>query len=165
MDCNPPGSSVHGISQAVIPEWVAIPFSRGPSQLRSRTRVFCSYYLSHDSDQFLTFWLWKSQKAVGGGFVFPPPAPSLVPARIQWCVSWRACPLSFWGRGESPSEDAGHICAASSRHDTLAQGNVSDVQTSWPQPSTASGTSCILKTDYVTLHLFIYSQLILTFKN
>ena len=31
MDCNPPGSSVHGIFQARILEWVAIPFSRGSS--------------------------------------------------------------------------------------------------------------------------------------
>ena len=31
VDCNPPGSSVHGISQARILEWVAISFSRGPS--------------------------------------------------------------------------------------------------------------------------------------
>ena len=29
MDCNPPGSSVHGISQAKILEWVAISSSRG----------------------------------------------------------------------------------------------------------------------------------------
>ena len=29
MDCRPPGSSVHGISQARILEWVAISFSRG----------------------------------------------------------------------------------------------------------------------------------------
>ena len=29
MDCSPPGSSVHGISQARILEWVSIPFSRG----------------------------------------------------------------------------------------------------------------------------------------
>ena len=28
MDCSPPGSSVHGIFQARILEWVAIPFSR-----------------------------------------------------------------------------------------------------------------------------------------
>ena len=31
MDCSPPGSSVHGILQARIPEWVPIPFSRGSS--------------------------------------------------------------------------------------------------------------------------------------
>ena len=29
MDCSPPGSSVHGILQARILEWVAIPFPRG----------------------------------------------------------------------------------------------------------------------------------------
>ena len=34
MDCSPPGSSVHGIFQARTLEWVAIPFSRGPSQPR-----------------------------------------------------------------------------------------------------------------------------------
>ena len=28
MDCSPPGSSVYEISQAIILEWVAIPFSR-----------------------------------------------------------------------------------------------------------------------------------------
>ena len=29
VDCSPPGSSVHGILQARILEWVAISFSRG----------------------------------------------------------------------------------------------------------------------------------------
>ena len=32
MDCSPPGSSVHGILQERILEWVAIPFSRGSSR-------------------------------------------------------------------------------------------------------------------------------------
>ena len=34
MDCSLLGSSVHGISQARILKWVAIPFSRGSSQPR-----------------------------------------------------------------------------------------------------------------------------------
>ena len=34
MDCSPPGSSVHAILQARIPEWVAIHFSRGSSRPR-----------------------------------------------------------------------------------------------------------------------------------
>ena len=34
MDCNLPGSSVHGISQARMPEWVATPFSRGSPRPR-----------------------------------------------------------------------------------------------------------------------------------
>ena len=29
MDCSPPGSSVHGIFQARVPEWLAIAFSNG----------------------------------------------------------------------------------------------------------------------------------------
>ena len=39
MDCRPPGSSVHGISQARILEWVAISFSRGSSWPRDRTWI------------------------------------------------------------------------------------------------------------------------------
>ena len=35
MDCSLPGSSVHGIFQARILEWIAISFSRGSSQLRN----------------------------------------------------------------------------------------------------------------------------------
>ena len=41
MDCSPPGSSIHGILQARILEWVAMPSSRGFSQPRDRTLVFC----------------------------------------------------------------------------------------------------------------------------
>ena len=39
VDCSLPGSSVHGILQARILEWVAISFSRGSSQPRDRTWV------------------------------------------------------------------------------------------------------------------------------
>ena len=38
MDCSLPGSSVHGILQARILEWVAVPFSRASSQPRDRVR-------------------------------------------------------------------------------------------------------------------------------
>ena len=52
MDCGPPGSSVHGILQAKILEWVAISFSRRSSQLRDGTQVSCItgryfYHLNH----------------------------------------------------------------------------------------------------------------------
>ena len=43
MDCSPPGSSVHGILQARILEWVAMPSSRGSSQPWDRT---CTSYVS-----------------------------------------------------------------------------------------------------------------------
>ena len=41
MDCSPPSSSVHRISQARTLEWVAISFSRGSSWPRDRTHVSC----------------------------------------------------------------------------------------------------------------------------
>ena len=39
IDCSPPGSSVHGILQARILEWVAISFSRGFYSLRDTTCI------------------------------------------------------------------------------------------------------------------------------
>ena len=52
MDCSLPGSSIHGILQARILEWVAISFSRASSQPRDRTQVSHIagrrfYHLSH----------------------------------------------------------------------------------------------------------------------
>ena len=41
MDCSLPGSSLHGILQARVLEWVAISFSGGSSGHRDRTQVFC----------------------------------------------------------------------------------------------------------------------------
>ena len=41
VDCSPPGSSVHGILQAGIVEWVAMSSSRGSSQPIGRTHVSC----------------------------------------------------------------------------------------------------------------------------
>ena len=41
MDCSPPGSSVHGVSQSKILEWVAISFSMESSQPRDQTSISC----------------------------------------------------------------------------------------------------------------------------
>ena len=41
MDCSLPGSSVHGILQARILEWIVIAFSRGSSWLRYQTQAPC----------------------------------------------------------------------------------------------------------------------------
>ena len=43
MDCSPPGSSVHGVFQARILQWFAIPSSRGSAQPRDQT---CISYVS-----------------------------------------------------------------------------------------------------------------------
>jgi len=50
MDYSPPGSSVHGIIQASILEWVAMPSSRGSSQPKDPTQV------SHIAGEFFTVW-------------------------------------------------------------------------------------------------------------
>ena len=42
MDCSSPGSSVHGIFQVRILEWVAISFSRGSFQLRDESIAYIS---------------------------------------------------------------------------------------------------------------------------
>ena len=56
MDCSPPGSSVHGISQARILEWAVIPFSRGSSQPRDQTQV------SRIAGRLLTLWATRAAK-------------------------------------------------------------------------------------------------------
>ena len=48
--CNQPGPSVHGILQARILEWVAIPFSRRSSWPRDQTQTFCI------ASRFFTIW-------------------------------------------------------------------------------------------------------------
>ena len=60
MDCNPPGSSVHGILQARTLEWVAMPSSRGSSLHRNRT------WFSHIAGGFFT--VWTTREAY---YVFP----------------------------------------------------------------------------------------------
>ena len=50
MDYSLPGSSVHGIFQAIVLEWIAIPFSRGSCQPRDRTRV------SRIAERCFTIW-------------------------------------------------------------------------------------------------------------
>ena len=41
MDCSLPGSSIHGILQVRVLEWIAVSFSRRSSQPRDRTWVSC----------------------------------------------------------------------------------------------------------------------------
>ena len=53
MDCSLPGSSAHGILQARILEWVAIPFSRASSQPRDQTLGSCI------AGRFFTIWVTR----------------------------------------------------------------------------------------------------------
>ena len=56
MDCSPSGSSVHGILQARILEWVAIPFSRRSSWPRDPTWVSCI------AGRFFTIWATRGAR-------------------------------------------------------------------------------------------------------
>ena len=66
MDCSPPGSSVHGILQARVLEWVAISFSRGPSWPRDRTLISCVSCISCIGRQTLYHWAtWEALREAG----------------------------------------------------------------------------------------------------
>ena len=75
MDCSPPGSSVHGIFQAIILEWIAVSFSRGSSQPRNWTWISCI------AGRFFTDWVMReNQKGV------MPPRWGIKP----WFTMWQA---------------------------------------------------------------------------
>ena len=62
VDCAPPGSSVHGILQARILEWVAMPSSRGASRPGDPTQV------SLIAGKFFTIWtnfghMWRERRS------------------------------------------------------------------------------------------------------
>ena len=65
MDCSSPGSSVHGILQARILEWIAIPLSWGSSWPRDQT------WISYISGRFFT--TWATREAV---------SPQLIPSEF-----------------------------------------------------------------------------------
>ena len=85
MDCSLPGSSVSGILQAKILEWVAIPFSKGSSKPRDRTQV------SPTAGRFFIFWATRlfqtgaKIKDIGGcsGHIRTHKAP--------WGPAWVQC--------------------------------------------------------------------------
>ena len=70
MSCSPPGSSVRGIFQAGILEWVAIPFSRGSSQPRNWTQV------SSIAGRFFTIWKTREKRGHKEGGHAREPHPS-----------------------------------------------------------------------------------------
>ena len=79
MDYSPPGSSIRGIFQARLLEWVVISFSRGSSQPRNRTRV------SGIAGRFFTNW--GIREALGSPL----------------CVSCSVMSDSLWPHGLQPA--------------------------------------------------------------
>ena len=68
MDCGPPGSSVHGILQARILEWVAIPYSKGSSWPRNQT------WVSLIAGRSLT--IWATREATSSCLLISPQSHS-----------------------------------------------------------------------------------------
>ena len=76
MDCSLPVSSIHGIFQARVLEWVAISFSRRSSQLRDRTQVSCiagrhfTIWATREAQKLTHLkrpWCWERLKSGGEG--------------------------------------------------------------------------------------------------
>ena len=95
MDCSPPGSPVLGILQARIMEWVAIPFSRGPSQPRDWTQVSCI------ADRFFTIWATRETQMKKEQVYFPHlwnklevPLTTQVQLLLSSCICL-FCPIFF----------------------------------------------------------------------
>ena len=98
MACSPPGSSVHGISQARILEWVAISFSRGHSWHKDQTHVSCVscfnrwilYHCATWSHIYSNYRLvidnfhWHHQWGTAGHQVPPDTRPSEKHIRCVW---------------------------------------------------------------------------------
>ena len=78
MDCSPPGSSVHGIFQARILEWVAISFSRRSSPPKDWTQFSCF------AGWFFTLWAMDS----GDHFSWGEAASMLVFPQTSSFLGW-----------------------------------------------------------------------------
>ena len=75
MDCNPPGSSVHGFLRARILEWGAIPFSRGSSQPREWSQVSCisRWILYHWATSEAILLMFSSVQSLSHVLLFATP--------------------------------------------------------------------------------------------
>ena len=101
MDCSPPVSSVHGISQVRLLEWVAISFSRQSSQPRDQTHVSCIL------DGFSTTESPKKPKIPHGMGQLSPQARTIEPKHCneRSCNAEDPGLIPEWGR--SPGEGNG----------------------------------------------------------
>ena len=81
INCSPSDSSVHGIVQVRILEWVAMPFAKGSSLPRDRT------WTSYISGRVLT--VRATREAPENGYeVSKPESGGLETARLPWWLRW-----------------------------------------------------------------------------
>ena len=92
MDRSLPGTSIHGILQARMLEWVAISFSRGSSQPRDGIRVFC---ISCIGRWFFTpRAIWEAYLSVEAGKDLAFLVYLQTPSQMMACVLLlEACPV------------------------------------------------------------------------
>ena len=107
MDCSLPHSSIHGIFQARVLEWVAISFSKGSSQPRDRT------WVSHIIGRRFIIWatrevhsfphssVGKCESACNAG------DPGLIPGSGRSPGEGTGYPLQYSGL-ENPMDGGGH---------------------------------------------------------
>ena len=141
MDCSPPGSSVNGISQARILEWVAISFSRGSFQLRDWTQVSCKFFTTWDTreDQSST----RSQTNPQHAWFSDTKTPGV-----------RACPraLRKWMRAESSSFQKKKV-------KIIDNGDAAKWKTRWWRGA-LEGKKKPLNSDFLKTSMFTYSRLV-----
>ena len=107
MDRSPPGSSVHGILQARILEWVAMPSSRGSSQLRDQT------WVSHIAGRFFTSWGTGKPKNTGVDSlsllqrIFPTQELNQCLLHSKW-ILWQPTPVFLPGESHGQKSLVGY---------------------------------------------------------
>ena len=116
MDCSIPGSSVHGIFQARILEWVAISFFRGSSWPRDWT------WVSHVAGRCFTIW------ATGEALIFK----QRVDGKWQWMyqgslIKWflnRRLEQNLWSAEKEHPKQRAHHCKSTTSPSVTAQHTV-----------------------------------------
>ena len=117
IDCSPLSSSVHRILQARILEWVAIPFSRGSSQLRNQTQVFCI------AGRFLTVWATREAPI---SITFRSVRVDLI--FLWWNTDFDLLSYLLWGRdGWRPFQKFLPVLPHFDSSDFTGQGNNTEV--------------------------------------
>ena len=100
MDCSLPGSSLHGILQARVLEWVAISSSRGSSQPRDQTRVSHIPGIKVFSNKLVVFIRWP--KYCSFSFSISPSNEYLELEDLNWFDPFSSPPQSFPASGAFP---------------------------------------------------------------
>ena len=125
MEHNPPGSSVHGILQAEVLRWVAMPFSRGSSWSKDRTQVSCT------EGGFFTTWATREAKRAPRDVKYPKVEHYLLPGfRGKRRVAW----ITYDNRVQGP-----FLCPAACRAQQTQQLVINLFSPQVPAPLGAHG--------------------------